>query len=207
MKQLNPSGNKTIPVKFICKKKRFHIIKKRRKSIHSLDEITKKFIKYISRLKSDKINVHEVVKALNIKKRRRIYDITNVFEGKYLLNILNIYIIIYLLGIGFIKREGNNKFRLLRNNVYLQQLIEENKKNIDIKEDNENIIKLNSINKEIELVDKLQKILDKKNNEINKDIFLTYDDIIRQDNLSKFIAVQSYNGIISDYKILNEEDF
>ena len=91
MKQLNSSANNSIPVKFICKKKRFSTIKKKqRKSIHSLDEITKKFIKYIIRLKTDKINVHEVVRALNIKKRRRIYDITNVFQGKYLLIILNI---------------------------------------------------------------------------------------------------------------------
>ena len=66
---------------------------------------------------------------------------------------------------------------------------------------------MDSINKEIELVDKFKKILDNKNNEINKDIFLTYDDIIRQDNLSKFIAVKSNNGIISDFKKLNEDDF
>lgn len=91
MKQVNTPANNNIPVSFICKKKRFNIIKKKqRKSIHSLDEITKKFIKYIIRLKTDKINVHEVVRALNIKKRRRIYDITNVFQGKYLLIILNI---------------------------------------------------------------------------------------------------------------------
>lgn len=66
---------------------------------------------------------------------------------------------------------------------------------------------MDSINKEIELVDKFKKILDNKNNEINKDIFLTYDDILRKDNLSKFIAVKSNNGIISDFKILNEDDF
>ena len=66
---------------------------------------------------------------------------------------------------------------------------------------------MDSINKEIELVDKFQNILDKKNNEINKDIFLTYDDIIRNDNLSKYIAVKSNNGIISNFKILNEDDF
>ena len=66
---------------------------------------------------------------------------------------------------------------------------------------------MDSINKEIELVDKFKKILDNKNNEINKDIFLTYDDILRKDNLSKFIAVKSNNGIISDFKKLNEDDF
>lgn len=66
---------------------------------------------------------------------------------------------------------------------------------------------MDSINKEIELVDKFQNILDNKNNEINKDIFLTYDDIIRNDNLSKYIAVKSNNGIISNFKILNEDDF
>ena len=36
---------------------------------------------------------------------------------------------------GFIKKEGNNKLRLIRNNIILQQIIEENKI-IDINEDN-----------------------------------------------------------------------
>ena len=91
MKQLNSSIYKPIPVKFISKKTRFHVIKKQRKSIHSLDEIAKKFIKYISKLKTDKFNIHDAVKALNIKKRRRIYDITNVFQGKYILVFISIY--------------------------------------------------------------------------------------------------------------------
>ena len=109
---------------------------------------------------------------------------------------------------GFIKREGNNKFRLLRNNNYLLQLIEEeNKKNIDIKEDSENRNKMNGIKEEIRWVKKLQNILDKKIKGINKDIFLTYDDIITKDNLSNYIAVKSNDGIASDIKILSEDNF
>ena len=55
--------------------------KQNRKKKNSLEEITKKFIKYIRSSKTDIIDLNDVVKALNIKKRR-IYDITNVLEGK-----------------------------------------------------------------------------------------------------------------------------
>lgn len=99
MKQLNSSTYDPIPPKFISKKISFHIIKKPRKSVHSLDEISKKFIKYISKLKTGKFNVHDAVRALNIKKRRRIYDITNVFEGNYLLNNLKIIFLYFRNGI------------------------------------------------------------------------------------------------------------
>ena len=48
---------------------------------NSLEEIAKKFIKYIRKSKTNKIDINDAVKYLNIKKRR-IYDITNVLEGK-----------------------------------------------------------------------------------------------------------------------------
>lgn len=48
---------------------------------NSLEEIAKKFIKYIRKSKTNKIDINDSVKNLNIKKRR-IYDITNVLEGK-----------------------------------------------------------------------------------------------------------------------------
>ena len=97
MKQSNPSISNPIPESFLSKKKKFNIKKKsefqnksetilgkskqNRKKKNSLEEITKKFIKYIRSSKKDIIDLNDVVKALNIKKRR-IYDITNVLEGK-----------------------------------------------------------------------------------------------------------------------------
>ena len=51
---------------------------------NSLDELTKKFIKFVLEEKSNIINLEEVRKKLKTKKRR-IYDITNVFQGKKIL--------------------------------------------------------------------------------------------------------------------------
>ena len=51
---------------------------------NSLDELTKKFIKYVLEEKSNIINLEEIRKKLKSKKRR-IYDITNVFQGKKIL--------------------------------------------------------------------------------------------------------------------------
>ena len=48
---------------------------------NSLDEITKRFIKYVLKSKSPIINLNLLSKNINVKKRR-IYDITNVLEGK-----------------------------------------------------------------------------------------------------------------------------
>lgn len=58
---------------------------------NSLEEIAQKFIKYISKLKNDKIYIKNVVKALNIK-QRRIYDITNVLEGRYIYYLILFFI-------------------------------------------------------------------------------------------------------------------
>ena len=65
-------------------KKCFFLGKKslRGKKENSLELITKKFIKYISNLKTKYIDLNNAVKVINIKKRR-IYDITNVLEGKF----------------------------------------------------------------------------------------------------------------------------
>ena len=48
---------------------------------NSLDELTKRFIKYVDELGNEKINLNMVMKKIKAKKRR-IYDITNVLEGK-----------------------------------------------------------------------------------------------------------------------------
>ena len=58
----------------------------RQRQENSLGELTKNFIKYIKRQGGKEININDVVKELKVKKRR-IYDITNVLEGKF-----NIYI-------------------------------------------------------------------------------------------------------------------
>ena len=48
---------------------------------NSLDELTKKFIKFVLEEKSNIINLEEMRKKMKSQKRR-IYDITNVFQGK-----------------------------------------------------------------------------------------------------------------------------
>jgi hypothetical protein len=67
----------------IKKKNIGHEYNKRKniRQINSLDGITKKFIKYVLSSKSQIINLNIVAKNINVKKRR-IYDITNVLEGK-----------------------------------------------------------------------------------------------------------------------------
>ncbi len=56
--------------------------KSRQRQENSLGELTKNFINYIKDQGGREININEVVKELKVKKRR-IYDITNVLEGKY----------------------------------------------------------------------------------------------------------------------------
>jgi hypothetical protein len=56
--------------------------KSRQRQENSLGELTKNFINYIKDQGGREININEVVKELKVKKRR-IYDITNVLEGKH----------------------------------------------------------------------------------------------------------------------------
>ena len=55
--------------------------KKRQRQENSLDELTKEFIDYVLKSTSKDIFINDLVKKLKVKKRR-IYDITNVLEGK-----------------------------------------------------------------------------------------------------------------------------
>ncbi len=72
----------------------FHYYSRKRKSrqINSLEEITKKFMKCVqeSVLESGSktISLNDVKKKINVQKRR-IYDITNVLEGKFI-QLINI---------------------------------------------------------------------------------------------------------------------
>lgn len=58
---------------------------------NSLDELTKKFIHCVYEYGSNQINLNIVMKKIKAKKRR-IYDITNVLEGKN----ISLYIIILI---------------------------------------------------------------------------------------------------------------
>ncbi len=60
--------------------------KKTSRQNNSLDYMTKKFAKYVYNSDSDKINLNNAIEVIKINKRR-IYDITNVFEGKKCKNL------------------------------------------------------------------------------------------------------------------------
>ena len=55
--------------------------KQKPRKANSLRELSKKFMKCIFESGSNIINLNAVIKKINVKKRR-IYDITNVLEGK-----------------------------------------------------------------------------------------------------------------------------
>ena len=78
--QTNEQNIKKINIKNYQNKK----IKRQRKE-NSLDELTRDFIQYVKDTKNIKLNLNDIVKKLNVKKRR-IYDITNVLEGKNNIN-------------------------------------------------------------------------------------------------------------------------
>ena len=67
---------------------------------NSLCQLTKKVIQYIKAKKKLNININELVKDLNVKKRR-IYDITNVLQG-----------------IGYIEKKGKNEIIWKKNQIF-----------------------------------------------------------------------------------------
>lgn len=83
-----PSNSKEISVKeekkYSTNKTNAHNYGRKQKTrqINSLDELSKKFIKCVFESESNTINLNTVMKKIKVKKRR-IYDITNVLEGKY----------------------------------------------------------------------------------------------------------------------------
>ena len=56
-------------------------IKCKQRQENSLSEITKNFVYYLNNKEEQDIDLAEIVSKLKVKKRR-IYDITNVLEGK-----------------------------------------------------------------------------------------------------------------------------
>ena len=81
-KILDCSNNfeQSISIEFPIKNKK----KLKNRKDNSLDELTKKFIKFVLEEKSNIINLEEIRKKLKSQKRR-IYDITNVFQCKKIL--------------------------------------------------------------------------------------------------------------------------
>lgn len=55
--------------------------KLRNKRANSLKDITKKFIQVLLEERKSDINLTDIIEKIEVKKRR-IYDITNVFQGK-----------------------------------------------------------------------------------------------------------------------------
>jgi len=74
--QIKEQNTKKINIKNYLNRKQ----KKQRKE-NSLDELTRDFIEYVKDTKNMRLNLNDIVKKLNVKERR-IYDITNVLEGK-----------------------------------------------------------------------------------------------------------------------------
>jgi hypothetical protein len=75
------SNNESISVKKPNKTNQVGARKSRQRQENSLGELTKNFIKYIREKGNRVVHINDVVKKLKVKKRR-IYDITNVLEGK-----------------------------------------------------------------------------------------------------------------------------
>ena len=74
--QIKEQNTKKINLKNYLNRKQ-----KRQRKENSLDELTRDFIQYVKDTKNMRLNLNDIVKELNVKKRR-IYDITNVLEGK-----------------------------------------------------------------------------------------------------------------------------
>ena len=124
---------------------------------NSLCQLTKKVLQYIKNKKKLNININELVKDLEVKKRR-IYDITNVLQG-----------------IGYIEKKGKNEIIWTKNQIL-------NKKSIKIKN---NTIKIyNQVNELNKLMDQIKEeiVSISSNNDFIKYGYITFDDLI---NLSK----------------------
>ena len=125
---------------------------------NSLCQLTKKVLQYIENKKKLNININELVKDLDVKKRR-IYDITNVLQG-----------------IGYIEKKGKNEIIWIKNQNQIT-----NKKN-KIKNNSFKIHKqVNELNTFMDKIkDEINSISSKS--DFFKYGYITYTDLI---NLSK----------------------
>jgi hypothetical protein len=187
-------GSKNIS--FVDNKKEYKYIsrlnkKQKNRQINSLDELTKKFSKCVYFSKSDKINLNNVMKKIKAKKRR-IYDITNVMEGKTI--FILIFNLVIIIGIGLIEKDQKNQIRL-KSDFY--ELYENNENNnlIDLNEGNEqnndikNEIKRSQgkeLKKEINYLRQLIKTTDEKLSKENQN-----NNIINIENLDEILDLKS----------------
>lgn len=132
----------------------------KRKS-NSLEILAKKFVQYIYLQKTDIINLKTLSKNINVHKRR-IYDITNVLEGKIIIFIC------FCIGIGLIKKVKNCQillkpefYDLLDN--YLNTILELNEEERESKRKKQKYkSKIRKIENEINKVNCLMENIDKK---------------------------------------------
>ena len=179
--------------------------KKKTRQNNSLDHLTKKFAEYVYTCDSDKINLNDAIKVIKINKRR-IYDITNVFEGK------KRYKFILILGIGLIKKVSRNqikiesKFYELYKKNFGNSLIELNEENNETKSFEKEFIKDKNkkLVNEINYIKQLNFYLDKKlllENENNNIINIeNLDEILDiKDNILKNIEYKDSNKSLKCY--------
>ena len=76
---------------------KINILIKNKIKLNLLRQLTKNFLDYIKKRGRVRININDLVKHLNVKKRR-IYDITNVLQG-----------------IGYIEKKGKNEILWIKN--------------------------------------------------------------------------------------------
>ena len=195
------SANASKNISFIDNKKEYKYTsrpnkKQKNRQINSLDELTKKFAKCVYSSKSKEINLNNVMKRIKAKKRR-IYDITNVLQGKTI--FILIFNLIIIIGIGLIEKGPKNQiilksdfYELYKNNENnnLIELNEGDEQNNDIR--NEIIIRSQrkTLKKEINYLKHLIKDTDKKlsketqnNNIINIENFDELLDLKSKSNL------------------------
>lgn len=195
------SVNASKNISFIDNKKEYKYTsrlnkKQKNRQINSLDELTKKFAKYVYSSKSDTINLNEVMKKIKAKKRR-IYDITNVLEVKSIF-ILILYLII-IIGIGLIEKDSKNKIKL---NLDFYKLYKNN--------ENSNLIELNEgdeQNNDIrnEIIRSQRKELKDEINNLRKLIKDTDEKLSNEIQNNKFINIENLDEIL-DIKSKNNLD-
>ena len=153
----------------------------RQRQENSLGELTKNFIRYIKENGNNIVHINDVVKKLKVKKRR-IYDITNVLEGKN-----------FFLGIGYIQKLEKNKVRWMKEDLNEDHDHWEQEKSIQNSIE-EKTIKLEDLKKEEQRLDNI--IYDLKNE---------FDNMLQEDDFKKYgyITHSDLKNLTSQEKNIN----
>ena len=215
-KNNNENSERIFNISYTCKYRQNLLIKtkkKREKKLknrraNSLSEITKKFLHILLEEKKDIINLKEIIPKIKVKKRR-IYDITNVF---------------FFVAINLIKKKSKNNIQILNNFHYLYQ----NENIIDLQENGNyttnnkielsNKKKLNEIAQESKEVDYLIKIVNDKLSDQNEEeiekgnkydnISLVQSDLIPLvpdlNNYTNLMLIKSESGIKVEDLLIDE---